>query len=465
MVTPVSIVLSLGRLLRSQGHDEEAERIYRDALRDFGNATESNFSAVSTLLQELLGLLSSIQKLEQAKECSQAAIENFRTALGPLHTTTLSLVLQTGIFLRQHDQLVDARHLYEHSIELSEKNLTSNNPSIFYIIHDLAIVYYAESKLPNAEAIYQMALSGLLRIHGPMHYCSQRAVINLGACYRDQSKLRDAARMFCWAASSTEKTLGIANSLTIATFSQLTAIHIQIRNLAAAEIFCRSTLTGLAALYGHGHETTLLTRLDLAVLYRDQLKLQDSRTILSDLVTKLRSLEHDSEAIALNCLGTINLMEGRFEEAEESFILAFKKFRAQEGDTTMLISSTIFNLGVLYEAQDKVEKAEDSYRKALQGFQNTAGQRHISTLTGAESLGSLYLRQDRVADAKLIFSETLCSCRDEFQAGHIDEIRNDVRLALNFQRMTVAHMYAYDGFLYSGDPEQSLDGSSFPFAQ
>ncbi|KAK3175513.1 hypothetical protein K4F52_010204 [Lecanicillium sp. MT-2017a] len=441
LITPLSLAFRLGRLFGHQGKGSLAEDIYRDALQDFRRSAADDFSSASAVLREVLVMLNETNELGQAKEYYQPVIDNFRATLGPLHWATLSIVLETGIFLMKHGQLTQSQHLYESFVELSERNVKSNNSAVFDVLHELVSVYIAQNKLSNAEAIYEIALNALLRLNGPNHPLTQQAILNLGGCYRDQGKLHDAAVMYWRAASSLGSTVGIADSTSIAVFNQLTAIHIKTRDLPAAESSCLSAVIGTGALYGSNHERTLLTKLDLGVLYRDQMKLVEAKTTFSGLILEFRSLVHSSEAIALNYLGTVNLMEGNLEEAEENFEAALDGFRNLETDAPMLVFSTLYNLGVLFEAQAKEVEAENSYQKAFQGFRDIGGQRHISTLTAADSLGDLYMRQKRFADAEYLLSEALRDCKDEGERSSVEDVRKDANLTLIFQRMTVSHFY------------------------
>jgi tetratricopeptide (TPR) repeat protein len=454
MATPASVALVLGRLLRKQAKYAKAECVYRDALRNFAPVATNDFNPTSALLQELLALLSDLNKLDSAREYCEAVVEDFKTNLGPLHHATLAIVFEAGMFLRKHGQLTQAQHLYERPVALSESNLKSNDPTVFYIIHDLGVVFSAQGKLSSAEAIYQIALNGILKTLGAGHLLTLNAIVNLGGCYRDQGKLHDAARMYQSAASG----FAISDPTSIAIFNQLTAIHIKTRNLEAAERACASALAGSELYYGSNHETTLFTTLDLGVLYRDQMKLEEARTTLSDLVFVFHNREHYSEFVALNCLGTVNIMEGRFEVAEVHLTQALDGFRALDADVDMLIYSTIYNFGALFEAQDRKVEAENSYQKALQGFQGIAGQRHISTLTAATSLAQLYWRQERFADAEYILAETLRGSESEVEPGTVEEVRLDANLALNFQRMTIPYLMAQSNSLLLENGKLSGDG-------
>jgi len=69
----------------------------------------------------------------------------------------------------------------------------------------LGLLYADQSKLAEAEKMYQRALDGYEKALGPEHTSTLDTVNNLGRLYKDQGKLAEAEKMYERALGGKEK--------------------------------------------------------------------------------------------------------------------------------------------------------------------------------------------------------------------------------------------------------------------
>jgi len=106
-------------------------------------------------------------------------------------------------------------------------------------------------------------------------------------------------------------------------------------------------------------------------------------------------------------VGSLNRMEGRFEEGEKAYLKALKLDPES--------APAYNNLGNLYREQERLEAAERAYGKALE-----IAPRYVEAQI---NLGTLYSRQGRLDEAVEIFQRALSL------AGNREEIHNNLGTA------------------------------------
>ena len=102
-------------------------------------------------------------------------------------------------------------------------------------IHLLGILYTDQSKLGEAEKMYQRALQGKEKALGAEHTLTLNTVNNLGLLYADQGKLGDAEKMYQRALQGYEKALSAEHMSTLDTVNNLGNLYADQGKLGEAE--------------------------------------------------------------------------------------------------------------------------------------------------------------------------------------------------------------------------------------
>jgi tetratricopeptide (TPR) repeat protein len=148
---------------------------------------------------------------------------------------------------REKDKLwITERRLLQHAarslyIILNEKIVDGG---IEWVYYNLGLLYASQSKLKEAEEMYQRALQGKEKALGANHISTLNTVNNLGNLYIDQGKLKEAEEMYQRALQATEKALGADHISTLDTVNNLGCLYYSQGKLKEAEEMYQRALQG-----------------------------------------------------------------------------------------------------------------------------------------------------------------------------------------------------------------------------
>ncbi|WPJ65110.1 hypothetical protein SMAC4_13869 [Sordaria macrospora] len=229
---------------------------------------------------------------------------------------------------------------------------------------NLGLLYSDQSRLKEAETMYQRALEGYEKALGPDHTSTLSTVGNLGNLYSDQGRLKEAETMYQRALEGKEKALGPDHTSTLHTVSNLGNLYLNQGQLKEAETMYQRALEGYEKALGPDHTSTLNTVHNLGNLYSDQ---------------------------------------GRLQEAETMYQRGLEGYEKALGPDHTLTLNTVNNLGILYMTQGRLQEAETMYQRALSGYSAALGSSHAKSLLVKENIASLQLAKGSVSLKELIF--------------------------------------------------------------
>ncbi|KAJ5036788.1 hypothetical protein NUH16_004667 [Penicillium rubens] len=260
------------------------------------------------------------------------------------------------------------QRLVPHANYVSHLNCLDDNIELWRASHSLGDLYSDQSKLKEAEEMYQRALAGYEKALGPDHTSTLNTVNNLGNLYRDQGKLKEAEEIYQRALAGYEKALGPDHTSTLYTVNNLGLLYRDQGKLKEAEEMYQRALAGKETALGPDHTSTLNTVNNLGLLYRDQ---------------------------------------GKLKEAEEMYQRALAGREKALGPDHTSTLNTVNNLGLLYRDQGKLKEAEEMYQRALAGKEKALGPDHTSTLNLVNNLGNLYRDQGKLKEAEEMYKGEL----------------------------------------------------------
>jgi tetratricopeptide (TPR) repeat protein len=149
----------------------------------------------------------------------------------------------------------------------------------------LGYLFYEQSKLAEAEQMYQRALQGREKALGAEHTSTLDAVNNLGNLYRNQGKLAEAEQMYQRALQGREKALGAEHTLTLDAVHCLGNLYSDQGKLAKAEQMYQRALQGYEKALDADNITTYIPALNtlwgLGSLLERQADFAKARTMYS----------------------------------------------------------------------------------------------------------------------------------------------------------------------------------------
>jgi len=207
--------------------------------------------------------------------------------------------------------------------------------------YNLGLLYADQSKLLEAEQMFQKVLQGEEKTLGLEHILTLDTILSLGLLYADQSKFLEAEQMYAKALQGYEKVLSPENLSTLSTINNLGSLYIKQGKFAEAEQMYKRALQSKEKTLGLEHISTLDSVNNLGTLYNEQGKLVEAEQMYQ------RALQGYDKAIGINNTAT--------------YIPAL---------------STIRNLSILFERQAGIAKAKTMYSKALIGYEKVFGSDH-----------------------------------------------------------------------------------------
>ena len=207
----------------------------------------------------MLGLLYDDQgRLAEAEKIYQLALEGYKEAFGPKHTSTLDTVNNLSVLYRNQGRLAEAEVMCKWALEGTEEALGPKHTSTLDTVNNLGILYRNQGKLAEAEKMYKRALEGKEEALGPKHTSTLDTVNNLGILYADQGKLAEAEKMYKRALQGYKDALGDAQVRrympALNALQNLGDLYSMQGKHAKAQEMYSSALAGLQSVLGQSHE-------------------------------------------------------------------------------------------------------------------------------------------------------------------------------------------------------------------
>lgn len=220
------IINNLGLLYDKLGNMEKAEEMYLRALA--GKEKVGGDDIVSTLeTVHNLGVFYRFEgKTEKAQEMFVRALTGKEKNLGIHHRSTLKTIHQLGTLYMNQNKPQEAETLYLRTIASVEAQGSAggdggdgddiaNHPLLLEIINSLAVLYYNQNKMQEAEILLLKSLHGCEISRDPNDKFSLDARYNLAVVYDETARFEDAVRELSVAVEGYVRTLGAGHRQTV----------------------------------------------------------------------------------------------------------------------------------------------------------------------------------------------------------------------------------------------------------
>jgi tetratricopeptide (TPR) repeat protein len=421
---------NLAELYRLQERYGEAEALSRRALDIDEKALGPVAPQTATDLHILAEILHAEGHDEKAVLLYRAVIAIDEKQMASERPEDVAMTLNNlAEVYRVHDMYSDAEPLYEKASRIIESSLGPEHPAMGVILNDQGLLYHAQGRDDKAEPLYRRALEIEKSALGPDHPSLALTLDNLGELYRTQQRYSEAETLYKQALAIAEKRepdrwqtaiyLGHLAVLYHAQGKLTEAEPLYKRALAIAEKRLRPDQPDLAVDLGN-----------LALVYKDEGKYADSEPLLrralaiqnevldpddpalfatvENLVVVLVRLGHETEAKrykaqAMRISLDLKAMaaHGRGHDAEAETLCKQALASAEEflGPQDTEVARELYNLAVVYKAEDKNKEAEELLRRAL-GIEEKARPTDLHVAIISENLAAVLRKLGRGAEAK-----------------------------------------------------------------
>ena len=166
----ISLTLdTLAQELQAQGMCDEAEPLYREALKMDRKALGSRHPNTLTAINNLGQLLRVKGDLAAAEPLCREALERRRETLGDRHPDTLSSINDLGQLLLDEGDLAAAEPLFREAMKTWRETLGSRHPSTLIAINCLGSLLKAKGDLSAAEPLFRETLEVRRETLGSRH--------------------------------------------------------------------------------------------------------------------------------------------------------------------------------------------------------------------------------------------------------------------------------------------------------
>jgi len=145
---------------------------------------------------------------------------------------------------------------------------------------------------------------------------------------------------------------------------------------------------------------------DLAILYESEGRYEEAESSYLEAIKiyyQNLGVNHLTVADTLNNLAALYGLQRRFKEAELLYLKSLEIRKQQLEADHPHIATSLNNLASVYKSQGKYEKAEPLYLQSLEINKTKLGGNHPKTASSLNNLGSLYKSQKRYKEAEQQF--------------------------------------------------------------
>ncbi|MFM8476388.1 MAG: tetratricopeptide repeat protein, partial [Planctomycetaceae bacterium] len=250
----VELQLRLGALLREQAAWNDAETMFREALRGAESLQRQDLTAAA--IYEMSLLLRETNRLTEAEPLSRRALQMHERSRGPDHASVASCLNNLAELLRSTNRLAEAEPLYRRALTIDERNYGPDHPTVASCLNNLANLLSSTDRLPEAEPLYRRALQIDERSYGPDHPIIAIRLNSLANLLSSTNRLPEAEPLYRRALQIHERSYGADHPEVATALNNLAGLLYSTNRPGEAETLSRRALTILTRFRiqtGHSH--------------------------------------------------------------------------------------------------------------------------------------------------------------------------------------------------------------------
>jgi tetratricopeptide (TPR) repeat protein len=327
-----------------------------------------------------------------------------------VHNEDPLILNNLAVVLAAEAKYEEAEPLYKQALEIDEKALGRENPTVATYLNNLALLYYSQGKYAEAEPLYKRALAIDEKLLGPSHPDVAAALGNLGLLYSSQGKYAEAEPLYKRALAIDEKTLGPEHPTVAIRLNTLAELYRVQGKYAEAEPLYKRALAIDEKALGPEHPTVATRLNNLAVLYSSQGNYAEAEPLYKRALAideKTLGPEHPTVAIRLNNLAELYRAQGKYAEAEPLYKRALAIDEKALGPEHPTVATNLNNLAGVYRSQGEYEEALPLFKRALTIDEKALGPEHPTVARDLNNLAGVYKSQGEYPEAELLYKRAV----------------------------------------------------------
>jgi tetratricopeptide (TPR) repeat protein len=284
-------------------------------------------------------------------------------------TAATRLMNQFGYWLRARAQYAEAEPLYRRGLEIDEKSLGKDHPTVAIRLNNLAALFKVTNRLTEAEPLMRRALEIDEKSFGKDHPEVATDLNNLANLLQATNRLAEAEPLMRRALEIVEKSFGNDHPNVAIQLNNLAQLLQATNRLAEAEPLMRRALEIDKRSFGNDHPEVARDLNNLAVLLKATNRLAEAEPLMRrvlEIDEESLGKDHPNVAIRLNNLATLFQATNRLAEAEPLMRRALEIDEKSYGKDHPDVARDINNLAQLLRSTNRLAGAEPLSRWSLE---------------------------------------------------------------------------------------------------
>ncbi len=345
----------------------------------------SNFAVVLTAVAKTIPQTVTLEVQERVKEALphlEVVAEQWSHLLEDSDAVWSFTVL--GLVAQGQSLWAEVQKWLKACLQMTEKRYGTEHPLTAKSLNNLALLYDAMGRYPEAEPLYVRSLSIYEQQLGADHPDTARSLNNLAALYYAMGRYAEAEPLYVRSLSIYEQQLGADHPNTAPTLSNQAELYRAMGRYPEAEPLYVRSLAIREQQLGAEHPDTALSLNNLALLYHAMGRYPEAEPLyVRSLSIREQQLgaEHPYTATSLNNLAQLYSAMGRYQEAEPLYVRSLSIREQQLGADHPDTATSLNNLAGLYKEMGRYPEAEPLLARALEIFFSRLGENHPNTQT------------------------------------------------------------------------------------
>ena len=268
---PFAIVWPVGMFYEQMGRYEEAEQLFRIAIKKAETVWGANCQTVLRMMDYMGYFMASRREsYTEALEWYQRALDGYEKVLGKDHADTLNTIHNMASVFNDQGQYEKALEWYQRALDGYEKVLGKDDADTLNTIHNMAIVFKNQRLYEKALEWYQRALDGYEKVLGKDHADTLNTIHNMAVVFDDRGQYEKALEWYQRALDGYEKVLGKDHASTLNTIHNMAVVFDDQGQYENALEWYQRALDGREKMLGKDHVDTLHTIHNMAIIFRNQ---------------------------------------------------------------------------------------------------------------------------------------------------------------------------------------------------
>lgn len=191
-----------------------------------------------------------------------------------------------------------------------------------------------------------------------------------------------------------------------------------------------------AAAEGLSEKMRILFKMFIGTLYLVEGRYEKAEELLKQTLNLTKSIlgkEHDLTHISMNKLAVTYMYQGRWKEAEELAVEVMEIAGGVNGEEHPGTLISISNLASAYSMQGRWKEAEELEVGVMETMKKVLGEEHPDTLNSMGRLASIYRVQGRLRDAEVLGVRAMETTRKVLGEEHPDTLKSMTDLGFTYR--------------------------------